>query len=264
MKFERQAQKEAARVIPMKGYLRWVAAAAVVLLVLIPFGTYFLRNGYNVNPKEFVLTVPAGSELQVKMSDGTTILLGPGSQLSYDENYGRKERLVHLDGNGQFNVRHDGKKPFMVQSDRLTVNDLGTTFTMRNYHEDRRAIVSVSSGSVSVGYHKGESRHLVMHKGDAFALDKISGVGEKLEGSVMDDGSSFAGVVFSDEELAVIAKELERSYAIRCVIARGSEKKRFFVSFNRKTDSPEDVLKTLGQTGHLSYRMLGNHTYLLR
>lgn len=264
MLFERQPRKKAARIIPLNGFRRWIAVAAVALMVLIPMGTYLFTAGRDAKAKEFVFTVPYGSELKMKMADGTTIVLGPGSQLSYDENYGKKERLVHLDGNGLFNVSHDNERPFRVQCDRLTVSDLGTTFTVRDYHEDRHAIVSVSSGSVALDF-QNKKRHHVMHKGDAYSLDKVSGEGEILTGNVMEEGSfTVDNVTLSDVELAVIAKELERSYNIRCVIAKGSEKKRFFVSFNRKTDRPENVLESLGQTGHLSYRILQNGVYLLR
>lgn len=56
------------------------------------------------------MTVPLGSQTKVILPDGSTVVLNSGSVLKYPLSYGKKERNVHLVGEGYFEVAKMSKK----------------------------------------------------------------------------------------------------------------------------------------------------------
>jgi ferric-dicitrate binding protein FerR (iron transport regulator) len=64
------------------------------------------------------VNLPDGS--QIKISDGTVIVLGTG--------FGKEGRDVDLDGEGMFEVRASAAGPFVVHTKNLVIQALGTKF----------------------------------------------------------------------------------------------------------------------------------------
>jgi transmembrane sensor len=99
---------------------------------------------------ERVVTAPRGQRVEVRLSDGTRVLLGAGSTLRHAGTFGTGVREVALDGEAYFVVTHDERRPFLVRAGDLIATDLGTEFLVRAYPEDIRAQVVVRSGAVAV------------------------------------------------------------------------------------------------------------------
>ena len=61
-----------------------------------------------------------GERKEVIFQDGTRIFLNAGSTISYPERFGLSERRVQLDGEAYFEVAHNPRRPFVVEtSDNL-------------------------------------------------------------------------------------------------------------------------------------------------
>jgi hypothetical protein len=65
------------------------------------------------------------------------------------EDFGVKNRIVFLKGEGYFQIKRDTTKPFYVYAGGLVTKVLGTKFTIKAY-EDKKAEVVVTSGKVMV------------------------------------------------------------------------------------------------------------------
>lgn len=84
------------------------------------------------------------------LSDGSRVMLFPGSRLLYSQEFNVEERTVHLSGEAFFDISHDAEKPFYVFANEVVTKVLGTSFSVTAYPEDLRITVAVKSGKVSV------------------------------------------------------------------------------------------------------------------
>jgi ferric-dicitrate binding protein FerR (iron transport regulator) len=129
-----------------------LAAGAVLAVGAVLAGRELLMNdgGSQVTTAERVVTVPRGERARFRLSDGTEVLLGPGSTLRHPRAFAGRLREVTLEGEAYFTVEHDERRPFRVRAGNLIATDLGTEFLVRAYPENAEARVVVRSGTVSV------------------------------------------------------------------------------------------------------------------
>jgi transmembrane sensor len=129
-----------------------LAAAAVLAAGAALVGRELLMGGRGseVAAAERVVTVPRGERARFRLSDGTEVLLGPGSTLRHPAAFAGGLREVALEGEAYFTVEHDERRPFRVRADDLVATDLGTEFLVRAYPESGGARVVVRSGTVAV------------------------------------------------------------------------------------------------------------------
>jgi len=114
-------------------------AAAAVLIVLSGFLLY-----WNTPVKYQTL---AQSEI-VTLPDHSVITLNNNSKLSYNRSFNKKERVVHLEGEGFFEVAKNPEKPFLIHVEDVDVMVLGTSFNVRATNVFTE--VSVETGVVKV------------------------------------------------------------------------------------------------------------------
>ncbi|HEV7350272.1 FecR family protein [Telluribacter sp.] len=88
--------------------------------------------------------------LTVSLDDGSTIVLGKGSQISYPLRFSDQKREVHLSGEAFFDVARDSDRPFYVYANELVTKVLGTSFTIQAYETSHEVTVEVKTGRVSV------------------------------------------------------------------------------------------------------------------
>lgn len=130
--------------------------AAVVMPLLILAGVTFLvvRGGKDTLSNiqvAYYKTVSAstGSPKQLNLPDGSVVYVNADSRLTFGEDFIR-ERNVKLEGEAYFYVAKQDGKPFVVETENLSVKVLGTEFNLRDYGESEQAVVSLNSGRVEV------------------------------------------------------------------------------------------------------------------
>lgn len=145
-----------------------VAAAVVCLLAL---GLPFVGERTNERPIELyaaldvpsetttvetgdsiVLSTPPEQTAEVRLSDGTRIVLGANSRLAYPRSFTLDApREVRLSGEARFEVTHDADRPFWVLSGEMRTEVLGTVFDV-NAYPGSRAQVILYEGHVRIGH----------------------------------------------------------------------------------------------------------------
>lgn len=80
------------------------------------------------------LIIPNGAENSIRLSDGTVVVLNAGSRLIYPVKFTKKNRVVTLEGEGYFQVKHNPGRPFIVQTKQGNITVLGTTFNVNTYN----------------------------------------------------------------------------------------------------------------------------------
>lgn len=90
------------------------------------------------------------SPVTIVLEDSSTVTLQPESELEYPKTFEKGKREVHLKGEAFFEITRNPNRPFLVLTDELVTQVLGTSFTVRSFEKDRNASVSVKTGRVSV------------------------------------------------------------------------------------------------------------------
>ena len=142
-------KKKINRVYRKRFFIRSIAVSAFIALLI--FGTWLLayRSFFSSVCTNQVLIVESGQHAQIKLPDGTIVWLNANSKLVYPSIFSKK-RKVNLEGEGYFKVAHDAKRPFIVSTDELNVQALGTEFDVNAYSDDKLSFVYLTEGSVKV------------------------------------------------------------------------------------------------------------------
>ena len=247
--------------------MRWVATAAAVIVLLVVVRHFSFQSGVNSVQKQFAsieTEVPAGSNLHLTLPDGTRVYLNSATKLSYNQGYGIDNREVTLSGEGYFEVAHDGKLPFVIHSDKVTVRDIGTAFRVCNYREDNLATVELHEGRVLIDDDISLKPDSSLLPGQRMQIDKRSG--QRFTMNITDRPKAgtvdFNHLDFNDVTLSQIANVLSRQYDVKISVADSQRDKRFYGVFNRKQSTIDQVLQLMQETGHIRYKKAGDVYYI--
>ena len=221
-------------------------AAAAVLAVASGGALWLLRPaGEPAAPSAPTVVATARAQrLSMRLPDSTLVILAPESRLEIAAAYGRAERRVRLEGEAAFEVRHDARRPFAVETDRGVARDLGTRFLIRSYAADSATEVVVVEGLVAVG-RTSDADSLVVSPGE---LARIGADGQLdvTRGVAVDDylGWTEGRLVFEDTPLREVIARLTRWYDIDVRLADPAlGSRRVTASF--RAESPDDVLRLI-------------------
>jgi ferric-dicitrate binding protein FerR (iron transport regulator) len=149
----------------------------------------------------------------VTLQDGTHLVLGPASRLRVPADFGVRDRTVDLDGEGYFTVVHDVAHPFAVRTARATVRDVGTTFSVRDYADDREERVAVAEGEVAIGA-------VAVRARDIATVDSIGQVRVQASGDVaLELAWTQGGLAFQRTPLVAVVRDVARTFGLRITIA---------------------------------------------
>jgi transmembrane sensor len=124
-----------------------IAAAAVVAAVLLAGGlTTVLLSKRLAQPVTVVTQL--GERSQVVLPDGTKVWLNSSSSVEYVAPFFSRQRRVKMEGEAYFEVEHDRRAPFVVSTNGLDVEVLGTRFNIRNDDNDHRVTTVLLEGAV--------------------------------------------------------------------------------------------------------------------
>ena len=95
------------------------------------------------------LNIPKGGEYLVTLEDGTTVHLNSDSYLRYPTKFNGNRRQVFLSGEAYFDVAKNPEKPFIVQTENISIKVYGTVFNV-NTRDARKVQTVLVEGSVGI------------------------------------------------------------------------------------------------------------------
>lgn len=96
-----------------------------------------------------VVSIPSGQVYKIILSDGTEVWLNADSRLIFPTRFVGSKRQVRLEGEAYFNVARNERAPFVIETDKITTQVLGTEFNVKTY-KNSDAHVTLVDGSVKV------------------------------------------------------------------------------------------------------------------
>ncbi|NIG55410.1 FecR family protein [Chitinophaga sp. Cy-1792] len=158
----------------LKAMRTWKAAAAVFVLAL---ASWFLFNK-GKSSKEPVYTTIAATQRNIKLielPDGSQVWLNAGSRLEYiPDQFNKDKRCVKLTGEGFFSIAPDKERPFIVSSDHIETQVLGTAFNIETYPGETEIRIALVQGSVAVKDIHSNS-YTVLHPNEMLRYVRASG-----------------------------------------------------------------------------------------
>ena len=89
------------------------------------------------------LSTNTDRKYDIVLEDGTHVYLNASSRLTYPLVFPADKRVVRLEGEAYFEIAKDARRPFFVETDRLKVQQYGTSFNLRNYRESLVEVVLI-------------------------------------------------------------------------------------------------------------------------
>ncbi|MCU0635263.1 MAG: FecR domain-containing protein [Gemmatimonadaceae bacterium] len=191
------------------------AAAAVAVVVSRRSADRADASAYVAAPTRHQTGV--GQRDSLRLTDGTRVLLAPGTTLSVASRYGETERAVSIDGEAWFDVVHDDRRPFTVRARHAVVRDIGTQFTVQS-HDAAPVRVVVTQGAVAIRAADGQDE-VRLTAGDVATIPQ-TGQATIARGAATDDDTAWLQerLVFREAPLPEVTAALSRWYGIRLVV----------------------------------------------
>jgi transmembrane sensor len=194
-------------------------AAATVALVVGAGYLWLTRSTGSEGPAiARTYTAPVGRTDSIRLDDGSRVVLGPGSVMAVTAGYGQPARAVELQGEALFDVTHDEQHPFSVRAGVALIEDIGTTFTVRNVGDDPVRVV-VTVGSVRLqgqGPQQGSERGpVVLKPGDRGTVGRDGRVlAERSRATPEDLAWTRGQLIFDNAPLGRVRADLRRWYGV--------------------------------------------------
>lgn len=120
---------------------------AAGLAIVAAAGYWIYQSTQPVSPA-VIEVIAETTTTRDTLPDGSTAFLNKKSSITFVVDKKTGERKVELKGEGFFEVKHDEKKPFVIEAEETLVRDLGTAFNVKAYPGDDTVEVVVQSGAV--------------------------------------------------------------------------------------------------------------------
>ncbi|MFA7583422.1 FecR family protein [Proteiniphilum sp. UBA5384] len=160
-------------------------ASILILPVIGGLTTYWIvrDNFESTIPKTEIVEhiVPDGEMKQILLPDGSEVWLNAGSMLLYADNLPGKNRHLFLNGEATFQVKKDPERPFIVKTQHMQIEALGTTFNVRSYIDMGSTAVTLEEGLVRVGVTGKVNLSEVIHPNEQFVYDHRLGITSLLQ-----------------------------------------------------------------------------------
>ena len=191
------------------------------------------------------LSTNTDRKYDIVLEDGTHVYLNASSRLTYPLVFPADKRVVRLEGEAYFEIAKDARRPFFVETDRLKVQQYGTSFNLRNYRESPVEVVLIE-GSVEVHT---SGKHHMLKPGQ---LASYNAQGDTLR--VQDVNTALytawhtGQVTFNECPLRDIVKVLSQWYSIQIEFADGQIEQELFTGRISRQENLLNILESLINT----------------
>lgn len=199
---------------------RYAAAAAAV--VIAGLSGVFVEREINYNKmtaQTNVLEVPAGQRMSVTLSDGTQVQLNGNTRLEYPVIFSRKQRNVKLSGEAFFEVTHDERHPFIVETFASKVEVLGTRFNVYADEASAHFSTALVDGKVRVTTNDETAEQVVLAPDEMVRFVNNHLVVTKVDAENLISWTE-GYVNLADTDFESLMRRFENVYGVKIVIER--------------------------------------------
>jgi transmembrane sensor len=244
-------------------------AASITFILVSLFAYVWHHNQADVstvpNPiVQYTKINPIGQKSLITLPDGSKIKLNSGSSLTYNSDFGKKDRTVELKGEAFFDITKNPASPFIIRSGELLTKVLGTSFNVRSYEGEEKIQVLVVSGEVSVSDDLGSS--FILNPKDILEYTHYD---KNVQKTTCTNIKSIIGwkdgiMSFSNETFSEVAHKIQRWYGVDIVIEGGFNVQGKYTG-EYQNMSLEKVMDGISFASEFDYKILNeNKIYIYK
>lgn len=200
------------------------------------------------------VNVPRGGEYQLTLSDGSKVHLNSMSSIRFPVQFAQNSRLVELEGEAYFEVSKTGQ-PFIVQTEGMKIEVLGTTFNVSAYANEEYQTTLVS-GSVKVQTEDGNNRILKPSE-QACITPGSNQINVRNVDTAFYTSWIHGKINFKDQRLEDIMKTLSRWYDMDVIYENEAVKDLRFGCYINRYNEITPLVKLLEHTGRITINVEG-------
>ncbi len=231
---------------------------------------------------------PYGSRSEIKLPDGTQLILNAGSVVSYRSDYNSTNRNVSLDGEAYFKVARNENIPFIVNAGSVSIKALGTEFNVKAYADENIIETTLITGKIKIScegtgdsiqavdlipnqkaiFIKDEQGFLLedLRESDSTGIEPVRSIISNILIAPQVNTDQVIGwtegkLILRGESLDKLCVELRRKYDVT-VIFLDDEIKKFRFTGVLLDETLEQVLNVIGMTAPIRYSLDGKTVYL--
>ena len=245
-------------------YSLGVAVSSIVI--------FFLVKNLNIEKPSIVtdnnneISTRDGSKSKIQLPDGSVVWLNAGSRLTYDKDFGKKNREASLSGEAYFDIVKNSDHPFILHTSNIDIMVLGTTFNVKAHPEDKTTETSLIRGEIEVSLRNRPHDKIILTPNEKLIVENIphenTSVAKpvnKTESTVIISQVKYNNrdstineiqwvqnkLVFEDETFQEIALKMQRWYNVEITIEdKKLKERRYTGSFqNENIDQAMEALK---------------------
>jgi ferric-dicitrate binding protein FerR (iron transport regulator) len=240
----------------LRGILWWASVFATIFIV----GVLVRPSTSHHTATTTTYATGVGEQAMVTLTDGTRLTLAPQTTLRL-VGFGTRARTVALDGEAYVEVAHATGVPFVVHSNGVRVQVLGTAFLMRHYQGERYVHVAVAEGKVRVQSpiqpHAGPDRGVTLVRGRMADVSDSTIMTTAIDESISEADWADGKLRFYDTPLPRVLATLNRWYGYEFRLT-DSALVQTRVTLVLSTRSSTTMLAVLEQLLHVNLAVAGD------
>ena len=195
------------------------------------------ETGYNQ------LIVPSGKRSFITFSDGTRVAVNANTRIVYPSEFSGHKREIYVNGEVYLQVSPDKKHPFVVKTNRMEVEVLGTEFNVSAYPADPDIVTTLAKGSVEIMMPE-HTVKIVPDEQIVFNKEKNTFERVEVDAAVYSSWKD-GNFIFENQSLGMIMERLRRWYEMEVFYTNAEVKEYRFTGDLRKYEDFEKVVRMI-------------------
>lgn len=207
------------------------------------------------------LTTVQGEETKIKLPDGSIVYLNAASEIKYPTSFAKlKNRTIELTGEAYFEIAKDKSHPFIVTTDKQTVEVLGTHFNIQAYPDEAATKTTLLEGSVKVAEKNAKSSNSKAHilKPGQQAINSGS---SEINIKQVDTEEAVAWkngfFIFENETMETAMRKISRWYNVEIIFKQQELKKEVFGGSVSRSENITGLLRVLSKAANVNMKAEG-------
>lgn len=246
---------------------KWGVAIAASIAGLVLLGTWLLRAPSTVNG--LVEKQNTSKEVkQIALADGSVVWLNRNSKIWYEQPFNDTVRKIVLEGEAFFEVAKNPQKPFIVITENVQTQVLGTSFNVQAFPTQATIEIALIEGKVNVGILADAviQQSEMLAPGELLAYHKVDKTHTKIP---FDDDAPYAWrdgfIYFYRADVQEVAQTLQDWYGVTITVEDDSRIQGTLVhKFNAKELTLEQALKGISLVSNYRFEPTANGAYKIK
>nr|WKN34813.1 FecR domain-containing protein [Tunicatimonas sp. TK19036] len=247
------------------GLSQWMKVAAILVICFL--SAVVVNEFFPNEPLESLPVAvewktvdnPKGLKSNLILPDGTRVMLNSASSIQYPEIFSDSQRVVILKGEAFFEVVRNEKKPFIINTERMITEVLGTSFNIKAYADGEDQFTAVVSGKVKVSNTLGEVQ--ILNPNEMGLIGKDNNINKTTFDVKYVTGWKDGIISFKRATFSEIKEELSMWYGVEFELAPGFEMSNVYTGeFTNET--LENVMHGIAYSSEFEYEIKDGKVYV--